>query len=166
MLDLGISISVVGLSFPVCLPLGDAFGFRCVCKTLLCLVLLLLLALFEDLHVCLELHIRRSENFVESGPLLLLFYFAAEFLADFHGGRVPESLRHLARLRVLLQNELVDRLLRQIVEADHHLVWVLRCRRATHHGECHAWRRRLRVRHRGRLCLVAAFGRALIDVEV
>ena len=148
LLNLGVSLSVVGLSFPVSLSLGDALSFLCICEALLRLLLLLLLALLEDLHVRLDLHLSCGEDFIESGPLLLLFYFTAKLIADFHRSRVSKSRRHLTGLRVLLQNEFIDRLLRQEVEADHHLARILGCSGAANHGKCQAWRMRRRVGHR------------------
>ena len=76
LLNLGASLGIVGLSFLVSLSLGDALGFLCISEALLRLLLLLLLALLEDLHVRLELHVGSGEDFIESGSLLLLFYFA------------------------------------------------------------------------------------------
>lgn len=88
LLNLGVPLSVVGLSFLVSLSLSNALSFLCICEALLCLLLLLLLALLEDLHVRLYLHVGCGEDFIESGSLLLVFYLAGKLIADFHRSRV------------------------------------------------------------------------------
>ena len=118
------------------MSLSDALGPSLVLESLLHLGLLLVLLCLEQLHVCLEFDVGGLEDFVEAGPLLLFFDFSVEFEADFHGGRVAEARRHLARLRVLLHDELVDRLLGQEVEADEHGAGVWR-RDTAHHREVH-----------------------------
>ena len=117
---------VVLLSLSLGLSLRDPFGLPLCVESLLHLLVLLLLALLQNLHICLHFDGGCIQHLVQPRPLLRLSNLAAQFALNFHRSCVSKSGRHHARLLILLMNEIIDGDLRKEVEADKYIIRCLR----------------------------------------